>query len=33
MTGHVRIVNDPIEIVPLIVTFNNKKFKEIYELL
>jgi predicted DNA-binding ArsR family transcriptional regulator len=33
VTGHVRIVNDPIEIVPLIVTFNNKKFKEIYELL
>lgn len=33
MTGHVRIVNDPIELVPLIITFNNPKFKELYELL
>lgn len=33
MTGHVRIVNDPIELVPLIVTFNNPKYKELYFLL
>lgn len=33
MAGHVRIVNDPIELVPLIVTFNNEEFKEIFELL
>ncbi|MDH7593785.1 MAG: ArsR family transcriptional regulator [Methanomicrobiales archaeon] len=33
MSGHVRIVNDPIELVPLIVTFNNPRFKEIYALL
>lgn len=33
MTGHVRIVNDPIELVPLVVTFNNPTFKELYELL
>jgi predicted DNA-binding ArsR family transcriptional regulator len=33
VSGHVRIVNDPIELVPLIVTFNQPKFKEIYDLL
>jgi len=33
VTGHVRIINDPIELVPLIVTFNNEKFKKIFELL
>jgi predicted DNA-binding ArsR family transcriptional regulator len=33
VTGHIRIVNDPVEIVPLLLTFNNPKFKEIYEIL
>lgn len=33
MSGHVRIVNDPIELVPLIVTFNNPHFREVYSLL
>jgi len=31
--GHIRIVNDPIEMIPLLVCFNKDKFKEIYELL
>ncbi|MFA5396888.1 MAG: ArsR family transcriptional regulator [Methanogenium sp.] len=33
LTGHNRIVNDPLEIVPLIVTFSNSKFKKAYDLL
>lgn len=33
MTGHIRIVNDPVEIVPLLVTFNKAEFKKIYDLL
>lgn len=33
MTGHIRIVNDPVELVPLLLTFNNPKFKQLYELL
>lgn len=33
MTGHNRIVNDPLELVPLIVTFNNSQFKKAYDLL
>jgi len=33
LTGHNRIINDPLEIVPLIVTFNNSKFKKAYDLL
>lgn len=33
MTGHIRIVNDPVELVPLLITFNNAHFKEIYDLL
>ncbi len=33
LTGHNRIVNDPLELVPLIVTFNNSKFKRAYDLL
>ncbi|MDD1676951.1 MAG: ArsR family transcriptional regulator [Methanomicrobiales archaeon] len=33
MMGHIRIVNDPIEMIPLLVCFNKDKFKEIYELL
>jgi predicted DNA-binding ArsR family transcriptional regulator len=31
--GHIRIVNDPIEMIPLLVCFNNAKFKDVYELL
>jgi predicted DNA-binding ArsR family transcriptional regulator len=31
--GHIRIVNDPIEMIPLLVCFNDGKFKDIYELL
>jgi len=26
-------VNDPVELVPLLLTFNNPKFKQLYELL
>ena len=33
MTGHIRIVNDPIELVPLLITFNNPEYKEIYDKL
>ena len=33
MTGHIRIVNDPVELVPLLITFNDSKYKQIYELL
>ena len=33
MTSHIRIVNDPIEMVSLFVTFNNDQYKEIYEHL
>ncbi len=33
MTGHIRIVNDPVELVPLLLTFNNTTFKQIYDLL
>ncbi|TAJ43475.1 ArsR family transcriptional regulator [Methanofollis fontis] len=33
MTGHIRIVNDPVELVPLLLTFTNPKFKQMYELL
>ena len=33
MPGHIRIVNDPVELVPLIMTFNNPSFKKVYELL
>jgi len=31
--GHIRIVNDPVELVPLLMTFNNPSFKKVYELL
>lgn len=31
--GHIRIVNDPIEMIPLLVCFNNAKFKVIFDLL
>ncbi len=33
MTGHIRIINDPVELVPLLITFNDAKYKQIYELL
>lgn len=33
MTGHVRIVNDPVELVPLFVVFNNPKYKKILDML
>lgn len=33
MPGHIRIVNDPVELVPLLMTFNNPVFKKVYELL
>jgi predicted DNA-binding ArsR family transcriptional regulator len=31
--GHIRIVNDPVELVPLLMTFNDTSFKKVYELL
>lgn len=33
MTGHVRIVNDPVELVPLLITFRNSEYKAIFNLL
>ncbi|MDN7024538.1 ArsR family transcriptional regulator [Methanoculleus sp. FWC-SCC1] len=33
MTGHIKILNDPVELVPLLMTFNNAQYKKIYELL
>ncbi|MGA2698298.1 MAG: ArsR family transcriptional regulator [Methanoregula sp.] len=33
MPGHIRIVNDPVELVPLLMTFNSPAFKKVYELL
>jgi predicted DNA-binding ArsR family transcriptional regulator len=33
LTGHIRIVNDPVELVPLLLTFNNPEYKQIYDLL
>ncbi len=33
LTGHIRIVNDPLELVPLIITFNNREFKKVYDML
>ena len=33
MPGHIRIVNDPVELVPLLMTFNDPSFKKIYEIL
>ncbi|NYT06252.1 MAG: ArsR family transcriptional regulator [Methanomicrobiales archaeon] len=33
MTGHIRIVNDPVELVPLLVCFNNANYKKIYDML
>jgi predicted DNA-binding ArsR family transcriptional regulator len=31
--GHIRIVNDPVELVPLLMTFNDPIYKKVYELL
>jgi predicted DNA-binding ArsR family transcriptional regulator len=31
--GHIRIVNDPVDLVPLLMTFNDPSFKKVYELL
>ena len=31
--GHIRIVNDPVELVPLLMTFNDTMYKKVYELL
>jgi predicted DNA-binding ArsR family transcriptional regulator len=31
--GHIRIVNDPVELVPLLMTFNDPVFKKVYEML
>ncbi|MDT8358046.1 MAG: ArsR family transcriptional regulator [Methanomicrobiaceae archaeon] len=33
MTGHIRIVNDPVEMVSLLLTFNDSNFKRVYDLL
>ncbi|HRR88920.1 MAG TPA: ArsR family transcriptional regulator [Methanoculleus sp.] len=33
MTGHIKILNDPVELVPLLITFNNAEYKKIYDLL
>ena len=33
MPGHIRIVNDPVELVPLLMTFNDPSSKKVYELL
>ncbi|HOB17786.1 MAG TPA: ArsR family transcriptional regulator [Candidatus Methanoculleus thermohydrogenotrophicum] len=33
MTGHIKILNDPVDLVPLLITFNNADYKRIYELL
>ena len=33
MPGHIRIVNDPVVLVPLLMTFNDPSFKKVYELL
>ncbi|MBP7120999.1 MAG: ArsR family transcriptional regulator [Methanolinea sp.] len=33
MSGHIRIVNDPVDLVPLLMTFHNSTFKQVYDLL
>ncbi|MCQ8893591.1 MAG: ArsR family transcriptional regulator [Methanolinea sp.] len=33
MTGHIRIVNDPVDLVPLLITFHNATYKKVYDLL
>jgi len=31
--GHIHIVNDPVVLVPLLMTFNDPMYKKVYELL
>jgi predicted DNA-binding ArsR family transcriptional regulator len=33
LSGHIRIVNDPVELVPLLIVFNNTSYKKVYDLL
>jgi predicted DNA-binding ArsR family transcriptional regulator len=33
VSGHIRIVNDPVELIPLLITFNNSSYKQVYDLL
>ncbi len=33
VSGHIRIVNDPVELIPLLITFNNSCYKQVYDLL
>jgi len=33
VTGHIRIVNDPVDLVPLLITFHNATYKKVYDLL
>ncbi|EHQ36627.1 transcriptional regulator, ArsR family [Methanoplanus limicola DSM 2279] len=33
LTGHIRIVNDPLDLVPLLITFNDPDFKLVYSQL
>ncbi|MBS1194291.1 MAG: hypothetical protein H6R29_223 [Methanomicrobia archaeon] len=33
VTGHIRILNDPIELVSLLVTFHDARYKQVYDLL
>lgn len=33
MTGHIRIVNDPVELVPLFVIFSNTLYKKVLDML
>jgi len=33
VSGHIRIVNDPVDLVPLLMTFHNATYKKVYDLL
>jgi predicted DNA-binding ArsR family transcriptional regulator len=33
VTGHIRIVNDPVDLIPLLITFHNATYKKVYDLL
>jgi len=33
LAGHIRIVNDPVELVPLLIIFNNNCYKQVFDLL
>jgi predicted DNA-binding ArsR family transcriptional regulator len=33
VSGHIRIVNDPVDLVPLLITFHNATYKQVYDLL